>query len=73
MRRDVDLEAFVRGAQGAQAIESYVERVALDAPDGEPLRLELESFIQAVQGVAPVAVSGEAGREALAIAPQDRP
>lgn len=68
LRRDVDLEAFVRGAQGAQAIESYVERVALDAPEGEPLRLELESFVQAVQGVAPVAVSGKEGRDALATA-----
>jgi len=68
LRRDVDLEAFVRGAQGAQAIESYVERIPLEAPEGEPLRLELESFIQAVQGRGPVAVSGEEGRDALATA-----
>ena len=68
LRRDVDLEALVRDAQGAQALESFVERVSVQGPDGEPLRLELEAFVQAVAGEAPVAVSGEDGREALAVA-----
>ncbi len=40
----------------------------LEAPDGEPLRLELESFIAAVQGATPLVVSGDDGREALAVA-----
>ncbi len=70
LRKDVDFAAFVRDAQGAQAIEQFVERVAIDAPEGEPLRLELESFIAAVQGKGPLTVSGQAGREALAVALQ---
>jgi hypothetical protein len=36
--------------------------------EGEPLRLELEAFVQAVAGEAPIAVTGEDGREALAVA-----
>jgi predicted dehydrogenase len=68
LRRDVDFAALVRDAQGAQAIESFVERVPLDAPDGEPLRLELANFLEAVRGTADVAVSGDDGREALAVA-----
>jgi predicted dehydrogenase len=68
LRRDVDLAALVRDAQGAQALESFVERVPVEAPEGEPLRLELEAFVNAVAGAAPVAVTGEDGREALAVA-----
>jgi predicted dehydrogenase len=68
LRKDVDLEALVRDAQGAQALESFVERVSIEAPEGEPLRLELEAFVQAVMGEAPIAVTGEDGREALAVA-----
>lgn len=68
LRRDVDLAELVRSAQGAQALESFVERITLEAPEGEPLRLELDSFLQAVQGRAPVAVSGDDGRQALAVA-----
>jgi predicted dehydrogenase len=65
LRRDVD---FAELAKGAQAIEAFVERVPLVAPEGEPLRLEFENFLEAVRGEAPVAVSGEDGREALAVA-----
>jgi len=65
LRRDVD---FAELAKGAQAIEAFVERVPLSAPEGEPLRLEFESFLEAVRGTAPVTVSGEDGREALAVA-----
>ncbi len=68
LRRDIDLLALVRDAQGAQALESYVERIAIDAPEGEPLRLELEAFVHAVAGEAPIAVTGRDGREALAVA-----
>ncbi|HEY9228530.1 MAG TPA: Gfo/Idh/MocA family oxidoreductase [Gemmatimonadaceae bacterium] len=68
LRRDVDFTALVREAQGAQAIESFVERVAIEAVEGEPLRLELEAFVQAVEGTGPIAVTGEDGREALAAA-----
>lgn len=68
LRKDVDLLALVRDAQGAQALETFVERIPLEAPEGEPLRLELEAFVQAVNGDAPVSVTGEDGREALAVA-----
>lgn len=68
LRRDVDLAALVANAQGAQAIESYVERIPVEAPEGEPLRLELEAFVKAVAGEAPIAVTGDDGREALAVA-----
>jgi predicted dehydrogenase len=68
LRRDLDFAAFVRGAQGAQALESFVERIAIEAPEGEPLRLELEAFVRAVAGEGPVPVSGDDGREALAVA-----
>lgn len=65
LRGDVDLATL---AQQAQPLEAFVERVALWAPDGEPLRLELESFVAALRGEAPVAVTGRAGRDALAVA-----
>ena len=58
----------MRRAQGAQALESFVERIQLEAPEGEPLRLELEAFVRAVSGDEPVSVSGDDGREALAVA-----
>jgi predicted dehydrogenase len=70
LKRGMDFAAFVRDAQGAQAIEQFVERETIDAPEGDALRLELESFISAIQGESPVAVSGLAGREALAVALQ---
>ena len=47
-----------------------MERVALEAPEGEPLKLELERFAAALHGDAPVAVTGRAGRDALAVALQ---
>jgi predicted dehydrogenase len=65
LRSDVDLATL---AKQAQPLEAFVERVAIDAPEGEPLRLELESFIAALRGEAPVAVTGRAGRDALAVA-----
>jgi predicted dehydrogenase len=65
LRKDVDL---LRLAREAQTIDAFVERIAIEAPEGEPLKLELESFIAAVQGEAPVAVTGEAGRDALQVA-----
>jgi len=65
LRTDVDFSAI---AKAPLALEAFVERVVLDAPEGEPLRLELESFIAAVQGASPVVVSGDDGREALAVA-----
>lgn len=77
LRPDLDLAAFVRasGAAVSHGVPAgpidpaaFVERVPLDAPDGEPLRLEFESWIAALRGEQPVAVTGDAGREALDVA-----
>jgi len=65
LRGDVDLAAL---AKGPLALEAFVERIPLDAPEGEPLRLEFGSFVAAVRGEHPVVVSGMDGREALAVA-----
>lgn len=65
LRRDVDLAALVRQAQ---PLEAFVERQSIEAPDGEPLRLELENFVAALRGEEPVAVTGDEGRDALAVA-----
>ena len=55
-------------AAGPMALEAFVDAVPLEAPEGEPLKLELESFIAAIRGEAPVPVTGVDGREALEIA-----
>lgn len=49
-------------------IAAFVDRVKLHAPDGEPLKLELESFVAALKGEMPVVVTGEEGRLALGVA-----
>ena len=67
LRGDVDIAAL---AAAPLALEQFVERIPLRADEGEPLRLEFESFVAAVRGESPVAVTGEAGREALAVALQ---
>lgn len=46
----------------------FVERVELSAPEGEPLKLEFESFARALAGEAPPVVTGEDGRRALEVA-----
>ncbi len=51
-----------------QALEDVVERIPLQGDGREPLRCELESFVAATLGHAPVAVSGQDGRRALAVA-----
>ena len=67
LRGDVDVAAL---AAAPIALEQFVERIPLRADEGEPLRLEFESFLAAVRGEIPVAVTGEEGREALAVALQ---
>jgi len=58
------------GWQGfaATQLEQIVEHVRLEAPEAEPLKLELESFVRAVRGEEDVVVSGAAGAQALALA-----
>lgn len=65
LRGDVDVASLTRAPL---PVEAFVERVPISAPEGEPLRLEFESFVAAIQGRGSVTVPGEAGREALAVA-----
>ena len=65
LRGDVDPAAL---AKGPLQVDAFVERIPLEAPEGEPLRLEFESFLAAIRGERPVEVTGEDGREALEVA-----
>ena len=51
-------------------LEDIVERVVLEAPEADSLRLELQSFVAAVRGEERAGVTGEEGRAALALALQ---
>lgn len=51
-------------------LEDIVERIVLDAPEADALRLELESFVAAVRGEKRTGVTGEEGRAALSLALQ---
>ncbi|HEX2723389.1 MAG TPA: Gfo/Idh/MocA family oxidoreductase [Gemmatimonadaceae bacterium] len=55
---------------GPVNITDYVDRISLSAPDGEPLRLEFDSFVDALHGKTAVVVTGEDGGRALAVALQ---
>jgi len=66
MRKDVDLATLALSAQ--PDVAAFVERIPLEAPEGDALRLELESFVAAVRGEAAVPVTGDDGRDALAVA-----
>jgi predicted dehydrogenase len=65
LRGDLDVAAL---AAAPRQLQEFMELVRLEAPEAEPLRLELESFVAAVRGEQSVVVSGEDGREALAVA-----
>ena len=67
LRSDIDPLA-VRSAPAD--ITAFVDRIKLEAPDGEPLKLELESFVSALNGEGPVVVTGDEGRLALGVALQ---
>ena len=49
-------------------IAAFVDRIPLEAPEGEPLLLELQSFVAALTGQGPVVVTGEDGKLALGVA-----
>ena len=53
---------------GPVNITDFVDHIPLIAPEGEPLRLEFDSFVSAIRGESPVVVTGEDGRRALAVA-----
>jgi predicted dehydrogenase len=65
LKKELDLGML---AKAPLALEAFVERIAISAPEGEPLRLEFESFLEAVQGRAAVTVTGQDGRDALDVA-----
>jgi predicted dehydrogenase len=65
LRSDIDPQSL-RAAPAD--ITAFVDRIKLEAPPGEPLKLELESFGAALRGEAPVVVTGEEGRLALGVA-----
>ncbi|MDQ3672956.1 MAG: Gfo/Idh/MocA family oxidoreductase [Gemmatimonadota bacterium] len=65
LRSDLD-PATVRTAP--VDIAAFVDRIPLEAPEGEPLLLELQSFVSALTGESPVVVTGEDGRLALGVA-----
>ncbi len=67
LRKTSELHALVASG-GTPDLADFVERIALEAPEGEPLRLEFESFAAALNGSAPLMVSGADGRRALAVA-----
>jgi predicted dehydrogenase len=58
------------GEVGVAALMGLVERIELKGDGAEPLRAELEAWVAAVRGEAPLVVSGEAGRDALRVALQ---
>lgn len=67
LRKTGDLQALV--ASGVTPdLADFVERIVLTAPEGEPLKLEFESFAAALNATAPLVVSGAAGRRALEVA-----
>ncbi len=64
---------FYRLKSGWQGVvttrmEDIVDHVKLEAPEAEPLKLELESFLRAVRGDGDVVVTGAAGLHALTLA-----
>ncbi len=61
--QDVDLAALL----DAGGYETLIERIPIEGDGAEPLYKELESFRDAVAGTAPPAVSGQDGRDALAV------
>ncbi|HEY3744640.1 MAG TPA: hypothetical protein VGL17_00225, partial [Gemmatimonadaceae bacterium] len=67
LKSDIDPSA-IRAAPAD--ITAFVDRIKLEAPAGEPLKLELESFVAALKGESPVVVTGEEGRLALGVALQ---
>lgn len=56
------------GEMGVAALLGLVERIPLTGDGVEPLRAELEAWVSAVRGEGPLVVSGEDGRDALAVA-----
>lgn len=52
----------------AERLDEIIERISLQGDGREPLRAELESFVATLRGEQAVSVSGQEGRDALAVA-----
>jgi hypothetical protein len=61
-------DAQQRIAGGETDLVKLVERIKLDAPEAEPLGLELTNFVRAVGGKEQPAVTGADGLSALSLA-----
>jgi predicted dehydrogenase len=61
-------DAAQRVAGGETDLVKLVERIKLDAPEAEPLGLELANFVRAARGEEQPAVTGADGLSALALA-----
>jgi predicted dehydrogenase len=66
LREGITLEPG--GYIATESLAHLVERIELVGDGREPLRCELEAFVDAVRREAPVKVSGEDGRRALRVA-----
>ena len=53
---------------GALSLADFVERVPIQGDDAEPLRLELEAFLDGIRGRSSGSVTAAEGRAALQIA-----
>lgn len=67
LRDGVKLTPGERSTRGT-SLTDIVERIPLSGDGAEPLRSELDSFVDAVEGRSAPAVSGEDGRRALDVA-----
>jgi predicted dehydrogenase len=67
LKKSGDLHALVASGKTPD-LADFVERIALEAPEGEPLKLEFESFASVLNGSAPLVVRGAASRRALEVA-----
>jgi predicted dehydrogenase len=67
-RQLTELQDAAQTGHGALDLREIVERIPLQGDGTEPLSRELENFRDAVRGVEIPAVSGAAGRAALAVA-----
>jgi predicted dehydrogenase len=67
LKKTDDLHAMVASG-GTPDLADFVERIPLEAAEGEPLKLEFESFAAVLSGSAPLVVSGADGRRALEVA-----
>ncbi|MBI3790711.1 MAG: Gfo/Idh/MocA family oxidoreductase [Gemmatimonadetes bacterium] len=67
LRADAD-RAAIRASKAAVDVAAFTERVVLEAPEGEPLRLQFAAWLRALRGEGRPVTTGREGRDALALA-----